>query len=274
PVALAPTGRPVRPEQGGRNTRACEEVRERQGHVLHRAPRELPGGPGGRLKAEGDLLHPCRGLCGRRAKAWPARARDPVDAHGRDRGPRPDVREDAIEHRGGVRPRIPRPGNRLGGRQGAPQVRGRRVRGPRHPVDLLAGAGERGAPALRLRSRADPRLPDRQAAEPREERHRRMNFRRSLRVDNRYRGRPSVGLMSTIEVVRKDHLTPGAVTQGIRRDRAFEAEDVVVALSQISVGTTSAWHHHGTRHLYGFLVSGRLRFDYGRTGKEAVELAP
>ena len=101
-----------------------------------------------------------------------------------------------------------------------------------------------------------------------------MNFRRSLRVDNRYRRRPSAGLMPTIEVVRKDHLTPGAVTQGIRRDRAFEAEDVVVARSQIAVGTISAWHHHGTRHLYGFLVSGRLRFDYGRDGKEAVDLAP
>src|SRR2546430_10546199 len=80
--------------------------------------------------------------------------------------------------------------------------------------------------------------------------------------------------MPTIEVVRKDHLTPGAVTQGIRRDRAFEAEDIVMARSQIAVGTISAWHHHGTRHLYGFLVSGRLRFDYGRDGKKAVELAP
>ena len=101
-----------------------------------------------------------------------------------------------------------------------------------------------------------------------------MNSRRSLRVGNRYRRRPSVGLMPTIEVVRKDHLTPGAVTQGIRRDRAFEDEGVVMARSQIAVGTISAWHHHGTRHLYGFLVSGRLRFDYGRDGKEAVELAP
>jgi len=47
-----------------------------------------------------------------------------------------------------------------------------------------------------------------------------------------------------------------------------------VVRSQIAVGTISAWHHHGTRHLYGFLVSGRLRFDYGRDGKEAVDLAP
>ena len=78
--------------------------------------------------------------------------------------------------------------------------------------------------------------------------------------------------MPTIEVVRKDRLTPGEVTRGIRRDRAFEDENVVMARSQIAVGTISAWHHHGTRHLYGFLVSGRLRFDYGRHGEEAVEL--
>lgn len=80
--------------------------------------------------------------------------------------------------------------------------------------------------------------------------------------------------MPTIEVVRKDDLTEGDTTQGIRRDRAFEGENVVMARSQIAVGTVSAWHHHGTRHLYGFLVSGRLRFDFGRTGKETVELAP
>jgi uncharacterized RmlC-like cupin family protein len=80
--------------------------------------------------------------------------------------------------------------------------------------------------------------------------------------------------MPTIEVVRKDALTPGDMTQGIRRDRAFEGDNVVMARSQIAGGTISAWHHHGTRHLYGFLVSGRLRFDYGAKGKESVELAP
>ncbi len=80
--------------------------------------------------------------------------------------------------------------------------------------------------------------------------------------------------MPTIEVVRKVDLTAGDTTQGIRRDKAFEGENVVMARSQIAVGTVSAWHYHGTRHLYGFLVSGRLRFDYGPMGKEAVELAP
>src|SRR5436309_11223837 len=102
-----------------------------------------------------------------------------------------------------------------------------------------------------------------------------MNSRcATARRNNRYRRRRFLSAMPRIEVVRKDRLTAGAVTQGIRRDRAFDHENVVVARSQIAVGTISNWHHHGTRHLYGFLASGRLRFDYGRDGKEAVELAP
>jgi len=34
----------------------------------------------------------------------------------------------------------------------------------------------------------------------------------------------------------------------------------------------SGWHHHGARRLYGFLVSGRLRLEYGPRGTEDVEL--
>src|SRR5437879_8120939 len=80
--------------------------------------------------------------------------------------------------------------------------------------------------------------------------------------------------MATIEVVRSRELHRGDSTEGIVRERAFEDDSAVVGRSRISGGVVSAWHHHGTRHLYGFLVSGRLRFDYGRDGTEAVELAP
>ena len=46
----------------------------------------------------------------------------------------------------------------------------------------------------------------------------------------------------------------------------------MVGRSRISGGVVSAWHHHGTRHLYGFLVAGRIRFDFGPAGREFVEL--
>src|SRR2546422_10294200 len=35
----------------------------------------------------------------------------------------------------------------------------------------------------------------------------------------------------------------------------------------------SGWHHHGTHALYGFLLSGRLRLEYGTTGSEAVTVS-
>src|SRR5438132_14263818 len=78
--------------------------------------------------------------------------------------------------------------------------------------------------------------------------------------------------MATIEVVRSRELHRGDSTEGIVRERAFEDDRAVVGRSRISGGVVSAWHHHGTRHLYGFLVAGRIRFDFGPAGREFVEL--
>jgi len=78
--------------------------------------------------------------------------------------------------------------------------------------------------------------------------------------------------MSGIEVVRGAELKKGDSTQGIVRDKAFETEDVLFARSRIAGGVKSGWHHHGARDLYGFVVSGRLRFDYGEGGKDFVQV--
>src|SRR5437660_12651750 len=77
--------------------------------------------------------------------------------------------------------------------------------------------------------------------------------------------------MATIEVVRSRELHRGDSTEGIVRERAFEDDRAVVGRSRISGGVVSAWHHHGTRHLYGFFVAGRIRFDYGPGGRELDE---
>ena len=61
---------------------------------------------------------------------------------------------------------------------------------------------------------------------------------------------------------------------GIVRERAFESDEVLFGQSRIAVGTLSGWHHHGTRHLYGHIVSGRLRFDYVQKNIESVEVHP
>lgn len=80
--------------------------------------------------------------------------------------------------------------------------------------------------------------------------------------------------MSKIEVVRKDELRAGQSTPGILREKAFEAEEVLVSRSTVAGAVVSDWHHHGHRHLYGFLISGHLQLEFGPKGKEAVVINP
>lgn len=45
-----------------------------------------------------------------------------------------------------------------------------------------------------------------------------------------------------------------------------------VSRTTVASGAVSDWHHHGKRHLYGFLESGRMRLEFGVKGASAVEL--
>jgi uncharacterized RmlC-like cupin family protein len=80
--------------------------------------------------------------------------------------------------------------------------------------------------------------------------------------------------MPDIDVIREPDLRPGDLTPGIVRHRAFDTSSVIVAQTRLAAGVVSGWHHHGSRTLFGYLVSGRLRFDFGRGGKDSVEVRP
>ncbi len=80
--------------------------------------------------------------------------------------------------------------------------------------------------------------------------------------------------LPSIDVVRKDELQAGLATPGVVRKRAFETEDLVLSQTHLEAGVASGWHHHGRRHLYGFMIAGRLRLEYGMDGKDAVEVVP
>ena len=79
--------------------------------------------------------------------------------------------------------------------------------------------------------------------------------------------------MLDIEVVRSDSLHRGYSTPGIFRNKAFETDTVLVSHTRLAGGAVSGWHHHGDRHLYGLVLSGRMRLEYGPTGKDAVEVS-
>ena len=80
--------------------------------------------------------------------------------------------------------------------------------------------------------------------------------------------------MAYIDVVRGADLRSSEATRGIVRDAAFERRGMTIARSRVPAGVSSDWHHHGERELYGFMVSGRLRLEYGPLGKQAADLSP
>ncbi len=73
-----------------------------------------------------------------------------------------------------------------------------------------------------------------------------------------------------IEVVRSPDLKPGAVSPGLERGLAFDGGPVQVGRTRLLPGTVGDWHHHGRRTLYGVVMAGRLRFDYGPRGGSVV----
>ncbi len=77
-----------------------------------------------------------------------------------------------------------------------------------------------------------------------------------------------------IDVVRSSKLKIGYSTPGIVREKAFESTRryTIVSRTRVTVGTMSDWHHHGTRHLYGFIETGRMRLEYGVKGNRSVEV--
>jgi uncharacterized RmlC-like cupin family protein len=80
--------------------------------------------------------------------------------------------------------------------------------------------------------------------------------------------------MSLIDIARSAELEAGYSTEGIIRKKAFESENIVFSQSQVLPGVVSGWHHHGTHHLYGYIVSGRLQLEYGIKGEKKADLNP
>jgi uncharacterized RmlC-like cupin family protein len=78
--------------------------------------------------------------------------------------------------------------------------------------------------------------------------------------------------MARIELVRGDMLEASTSTRGILRGKAFDASRVTFGRTEVPGGATSAWHHHGHRHLYGCLVVGRLHLEFGPGGRSVADV--
>lgn len=76
--------------------------------------------------------------------------------------------------------------------------------------------------------------------------------------------------MTSIDAIRKDSMPEAPATPGITRYMAFQGDDYLMVRSRAEPGTVSAWHHHGDHDVYGFILKGAERFEYGPGGKQAV----
>lgn len=61
-------------------------------------------------------------------------------------------------------------------------------------------------------------------------------------------------------------------TPGIVREVAFDLERAMMVRARVAPRVVSGWHHHGDRDVFGFLVKGRARFEFGPGGKDTAEV--
>ena len=154
--------------------------------AVPRPPRRLPDRPRGCAEAQGDLVHPRRGIRRRRAQARPDRPHRARPAGVRDRAVAAPLGADPLqgrlEHPGDPRARRPRDRHRRrGGCRGA-ALRGRGHPHPARRPDVRAGAQRRSAADLRHGS-GDRQGPGRgPAPQPRQVRHGRIRRTRAARL--------------------------------------------------------------------------------------------
>ena len=81
-------------------------------------------------------------------------------------------------------------------------------------------------------------------------------------------------MSGSVHVVPNAKLEAGPPTPGMVRSSAFVAENTWAGEARTSTGVVSGWHHHGAHSTYGYVVSGKIRFEFGRGGGESVEAGP
>lgn len=74
--------------------------------------------------------------------------------------------------------------------------------------------------------------------------------------------------MAAINIVTPDGLEEADATPGIVRKVAFKTDNNIVVQAHVAGGTTSGWHHHGDRHVYGYLVDGTAALESGPDGRD------
>ncbi|MFK0382706.1 cupin domain-containing protein [Agrobacterium sp. NPDC090273] len=83
----------------------------------------------------------------------------------------------------------------------------------------------------------------------------------------------STGLFQEIGYVTADQLVDGPITPGQNRRKALEAGNLWVGQCHVTaLDAPSQWHHHQEFDSVMYMLSGRIRVDFGENGDRSFEI--
>ena len=75
-----------------------------------------------------------------------------------------------------------------------------------------------------------------------------------------------------VEVFKLSHEGVASLSEStpIHRQDLITSPHSWVGVAHTMSGLASAWHHHSDNDTYGYVISGRIRIEFGPRGKESV----
>lgn len=80
--------------------------------------------------------------------------------------------------------------------------------------------------------------------------------------------------MKSIFRVTPPERVEGQPTPGMAREQAIQTDRMWGGFVITEAGMTSGWHHHGDYETTIFVLTGKLRMEFGPGGRETVEGGP
>ena len=71
-----------------------------------------------------------------------------------------------------------------------------------------------------------------------------------------------------------DARAAGEATAGMTREQAIAVDGLWAGLARTAPGAVSDWHHHGEYETSIYVVSGRMRMEFGLGGAEVIDARP
>lgn len=81
-----------------------------------------------------------------------------------------------------------------------------------------------------------------------------------------------MGASEGIVAVAPDELAQASGYERIVREVACTTDRAMQVRARAEGGAATGWHHHGDREVFGYLVRGRARFEFGPGGRTSTEV--